>query len=70
MTRDTSNPCYGCPNRAVGCHGQCPDYQAWAAVKAQERKDRLLMGRGEPEQKMRSDYIRQAEKQHKRKGRF
>lgn len=23
------SPCHGCPNRAVGCHGQCERYEAY-----------------------------------------
>lgn len=29
-----------CPRRCVGCHGNCPDYAAFQAEKAADRKKR------------------------------
>lgn len=64
------NPCYGCQERHAGCHAECEDYQSWAAVRAEERRMRDLAFRGEPAKQMRSQYVIQAQKQFKRKGRF
>lgn len=32
-----ANPCRTCQRRTVGCHGSCPDYQAFARRRAEER---------------------------------
>jgi hypothetical protein len=49
LSRKEYSPCYGCSEWKVGCHSTCESYKAYKAVKDQERKDRLLMRRGEPD---------------------
>lgn len=35
-------PCKkGCPNRAAGCHGTCPEYKALRAAREEVYKDRM-----------------------------
>ena len=34
-------PCKNCEKRHAGCHAGCEEYNAWAAVKRQESKERL-----------------------------
>lgn len=31
-------PCNNCPRRSAICHAHCPDYPAWVAELAEERK--------------------------------
>ena len=47
MESRTSTPCYGCQDRAVGCHSKCDRYISWskehnekrmAAYKAKEHR--------------------------------
>lgn len=33
-------PCFGCGERAVGCHGECERYKAWQEYKEVERAAR------------------------------
>lgn len=33
-------PCFGCGERAVGCHGRCERYKAWQEFKEVERAAR------------------------------
>lgn len=32
------SPCHNCPRRSAICHAQCPDYPAWVAELAEERR--------------------------------
>lgn len=32
-------PCFGCNDRAQGCHAKCQKYAEWKAVHEQERKE-------------------------------
>lgn len=44
MTFDTYKSCYGCPNRAPGCHGRCQGYQYRVKEnekRNQERRDKI-----------------------------
>lgn len=45
-------PCYGCPDRHVGCHAKCPAYQAFRADKDQENSRRLLEQKAIPQSAM------------------
>lgn len=37
-----NHPCKkDCPNRAVGCHGTCPEYKALRAAREEVYKDRM-----------------------------
>ena len=42
-TVSNGNPCHGCKDRHIGCHGangQCPNgYQEWAAKRRAEREE-------------------------------
>lgn len=33
-------PCYGCQERAVGCHGKCDQYKAWDGKRQAEKLER------------------------------
>lgn len=45
-SRPEANPCRFCNRRAVGCHGTCPDYLAFARRRAEQRKaDQQAAGR-------------------------
>ena len=39
----STTPCYGCPDRQVGCHAKCPAYQAFRADKDRENQINLMM---------------------------
>lgn len=36
-------PCYGCAERAVGCHAGCKRYAAWKDTKENERRERAKL---------------------------
>jgi hypothetical protein len=35
-----NSPCYGCQQRAIGCHGQCELYKDWCEKKQQVYQER------------------------------
>lgn len=35
-----NNPCYGCEDRAVGCHGKCEKHSVWIA-ELREKQDAI-----------------------------
>jgi hypothetical protein len=39
-TRNESVPCYGCGDRAPGCHGRCERYKGFEALRAEARKQK------------------------------
>lgn len=41
------NPCYGCEDRQVGCHGVCERYAAWKAEHEAEKDERYRRERPE-----------------------
>lgn len=38
-----TNSCKDCPNRHVGCHGECEKYKAYCAELEKERQRRKLL---------------------------
>ena len=52
------SPCYGCPDRAVGCHDRCERYQAYRAEMErvyQARREIAQVGFYVSEQKAKRD---------------
>lgn len=41
------NPCYGCEDRQVGCHGVCERYSAWKTEHDAEKDERYRRERPE-----------------------
>lgn len=37
-----ATPCYQCERRTPGCHGSCPDYQAFAAERQEVYRQREI----------------------------
>ena len=40
MIRSVESPCMDCPDRHVGCHGECEKYKAYDAALKEIRKAR------------------------------
>ena len=45
---NTYKTCQGCPDRALGCHGTCPGYQAREQEKQRRYADKALKHAGQP----------------------
>ena len=54
------NPCYGCPDRTMTCHGDCEKY-AQKQARDEERKKRISEARRK-EYGVYSEYVRSRKK--------
>lgn len=47
--KPTDAPCYGCPDRAVGCHGNCEAYKAYRSEREATYQYRRAVLTGSPD---------------------
>lgn len=37
----TESPCYGCPDRAIGCHADCTEYKRYRELVDAKNRERM-----------------------------
>lgn len=62
----TKNPCFGCAERYVGCHGECEKYKAW---KTEYDRQRELQKEAQKEDDVRNGYVMKSLERYRKKQR-
>ena len=61
----STTPCYGCPDRQMGCHGSCPAYQAFRSERDEINRLNLAKQRSVPSSAMAKTITRRRTKAKK-----